>query len=169
MTVFVVGLTGWWSNLFSFFRRPIDLPLAIVREQLPNARIYSGHWRKHKEFARKIILDWKEGDTVICLGHSYGSSAMTHLITRLNEVNIDVELFISEDQGADSWVIKDVPVTRNVEIVDEYLVAFERLGFVSDWKGVHNFTKLRGMHTATFTEPSIVKMMAARIVKIAKE
>jgi len=170
MTVFVVGLTGWWSNFFSMFRKPIELPLAIVRAKTnPNdVEIMQGHWKQWENFGRYIKLHYKDGDKVIALGHSYGSSAATHLCAFLADNDIDVDLFISEDQGADSWVIKDVPIGRNVEIVDEYLVKFERLAFLPFWNGIHNFTKLNGWHTAAFTTDKMVNMIAARILKVAK-
>ena len=171
MTTHVIGLTGWWSKFIPFFQRPIKLPFAQLRGT-PDMRLAQYAWSDWQKAVDDIRANYVIGDKTILLGHSYGASAATKIAARLATNGLSVHLFISEDQGLDSLVIKDVPIGGNVHQVDEYQVAFERLTFASNFAGQKMFfdvSNLPGGHTTTFTKPAFVKRIVRRIREVHRQ
>ena len=166
----VIGRSGWWSRVIPFLRQPITKPMNLIKieahRQKLSVRTFQDTWNDHGEDS--AALDWlfdkyKYGDPVVLFGHSYGASAITHDARALAKRNVPVELLLSMDQGADSWVIRDRLIENNVRNCLELRVSFERLSFIPHWQGVHRFEQLpkSGGHTRTFLQPEMVR----RIVK----
>lgn len=128
----------------------------------------TGTWHQRKLFAQHAL---ENPQKAVWLGCSYGASGATHAFTLLGKR--PVRLFISLDQGLDSWIIKDHPIGPNVQEVDEYRVYYERLSYTPDYpRDRINFFDVRslpGGHTSTFTEPAMVERIASRIIEVLSE
>lgn len=173
MKSLVCGLTGLGSGLLSFvFQKPITLVFDDLRRR-PVARditFVQRVWNKHDDVSDYIRDHAHRFDKIILLGHSYGASAATRVIEKVDPLQID--LFISEDQGLDSFFITDVPVRENCRVVREFHVVYERLRFSADFNNSllnkHYFEdsgKLPGGHTSTFTNKTMVKRIADLIAE----
>lgn len=165
MTTLVVGMSGWWSGIFPFLRKPITLVFDALDDE-PGLVFIQKTWRGQKEILEFIQRDPTIYRKIILLGHSYGADACTHLAAGLAISSIEVDLFVSLDKGMDSFVIIDKAIMNNVKRVDEYHVIYQRLMFVPGWKGVHNYYDVEsepGAHTSTFTNPKMVKRVADSI------
>lgn len=167
--VLVVGITGWWSNIFGCFRRPITLVFQDLKfDRHITKKEY--HWRDYLNAVDYIWVNRTKYDYICLLGHSYGASACTLVADRLSPKQ-NVELLISLDQGLDSSLIVDRPIRNNVKQVDEYRVGLEKLQFANTWQGRHLFVQLPRLsgHTAAFTKDKMVKRIANRIRGLTNE
>lgn len=165
---FVGGLTGFASLIFSGLRKPIELPFEMLRGHA-GIELVQRHYRKHGDITQHLIATKGRYRKIVILGHSYGASGATWIFPELLRHGIEVDLFISEDQGLDSLFIKDKAITRNVREVDQYHVVYERLGFASDFSGKHNYydvSRWPGGHTDTFTRDAVVRRIVDRILEV---
>ena len=175
MKILVCGLTGLGSGCLPFFKRPIALVFDELRRRPIGGDItfVQRVWNRHKDVSDFIRDHAHEYERIVLLGHSYGASAATRVIEAVDPIQID--LFICEDQGLDSFFITDVPVRENCRVVREFHVVYERIRFTSAFNNSplnkHHFEdsgKLPGGHTSTFTKPAMVKRIAGLIEEVAK-
>ena len=169
----VYGMSGWWSGFFPPLRKPIELTLAAVKAKDRSIMCLDGTWHSWRKFADHLRDHEHVYRNVIVIGHSYGASAATKMADDLYHDHIPIDLFLSLDQGLDSFIVTDKPIRSNVRIVDEWHVAYERLTLAADFTGEYNFYEhtfgpgswMR--HTSYFTQPDVVETLRDRIIEIA--